>query len=156
MELNFSLKFGGKKQSKKGVNTIGTLTQDMKAPYMIGDDWFYSVGDGSKKDKATLLDMVEKHTEFATPMNYAVRTTARIPVIHIDQNGKKVENSEYLKLLETPNQYQKSREALLEAAILSYTATGDLYFNKIGAPRMIPKKLFVLDPTCTDPVWSDD
>lgn len=155
MELNFSLKFGRKKQSNKGAN-IGTLTQDMKTPYMIDDDWFYPIGDGSKTDKATLLDMVEKHTEFATPMNYAVRTTARIPVIHIDQNGKQVENSEYLKLLDTPNQYQKSRESLLEAAILSYTATGDLYFNKIGAPRMTPKKLFVLDPTCTEPVWSDD
>jgi hypothetical protein len=114
------------------------------------------LGDGSKTDKATLLDMVEKRSEFATPMNYAVRTTARIPVMHVDKKGKKVENSKYLALLETPNQYQKSRESLMEAAILSYLATGDCYFNKIGAPPLVPSKLFVLDPTCTEPVWSED
>ncbi|MEA2113376.1 MAG: phage portal protein [Patescibacteria group bacterium] len=153
MEINFSLKLGKKKVTKKSA-TVGTIRPD--TPHKIGNDWFYPIGDGSSTDKATLLDMVEKKTEFATPMNYAVRTTARIPVVHLDQNGKQVENSKYLKLLNKPNQYQNSREALMESAILSYLATGDCFFNKIGAPLLVPSKLFVLDPTCTEPIWSDE
>ncbi len=156
MEINFSLKLGGNNKGKKS-RTVGEMTNLDRKPEIYTDDWLSMVlGDGSKNDRATLLDMVEKHTEFATPMNYAVRTAARIPVMHVDKNGKKVENSEYIELLNKPNQYQNSRESIMEAAILSYLAVGDCYFNKIQAGRLLPSKLFVLDPTCTDPVWNDE
>ncbi len=156
MGFNISLNINRNKKGKKS-GIIREISNMDRMPDIYSDEWIhYIIGDGSRQDKATLLDMVEKHAEFATPMNYAVRTTARIPVKHINSKGLKVENSPYIELLETPNQFQKSMESLMEAAILSYLATGDCYFNKIGAPYLIPSKLFVLDPTCTEPIWTKE
>jgi len=143
-------------ESLKGeIVKITNLHRDILNLEQIADtDLFIkNAANGTPEDLHRLFKGI---VEVSIPILYIARSIAKLPIHEFNiKTGKLIENSEVIFRLNNPNQYQKSRFEFIKSMIIN-NQVSDCYINKIGAPGLVPEKLFLLDPTTTIAIFSKE
>ena len=144
MEFKVSLDFGRKK-SNPIISTTATV------PEVFGDGYFYPLELTTQNDKA-LIAMYNDLPEVQAPINYIIDSLTTVPYAHY-KNGKEVENSDIINLLNTPNQYHTEND-FIKTFFLNRIVLGIGYINTVKAVGLGVSKLFVLPSQAVNPKFS--
>ena len=82
----------------------------------------------------------------------AIRSTlySQMEIKHVDKNGKVIENSPYIKLMQQPNYFQSQNDWLFQQMWFLSTAGTNLILEKKAFTNDVPKALFNLVPSEID------
>lgn len=110
----------------------------------------YSFFDGSDFVNSTeYLRLSLENPVLMTIIAFRSSLYSKMRITHVDQNGKEVQNSPYLKLLSTPNYFQSQEDFLFQQMwFLSANGTNNIYQNKpfsksapLGIYNLIPSQI---------------
>jgi len=100
----------------------------------------------------TFTDNYTSNGDVFTVINKIIEPASRVPIMHIDKNGKEKEKSRTLELIQNPAPFMSLAD-FIEAGIASYMLYGNTYLNALKAENGLnagkPVRLEYLPPPYT-------
>lgn len=115
-------------------------------------DFSYSFLDGSNYiDNGKYLDLYLTNPVLSTVVNFAANYYAQMKITHLDSNGKTIENSPYVNLLNNPNYFQSKQDFFYQQSVfLDVSGTNLIYQPKTFRNDLTPVAIYNLIPTEID------
>lgn len=111
----------------------------------------YSFLDGNSfVDNGKYLDMFLKNPVLMTIVSLRAELYSQMKIEHLDKSGKVIENSEYTKLLYTPNYFQSKEDFFYQQMVFLSTAGTDFVYQRKAFANELPKAVYNLIPSEID------
>lgn len=144
------------------VKMHGTFNMIVKSISLFGRELFrvernragqfsYSFLDGSTYvDNGRYLDMYLTNPVLSTIVNFGAQYYSQMRITHVDKNGKEVQNSPYINLLNTPNYFQSKEDFFFQQKVFLDVSGNDYIYQIKAFTNNVPKALYNLIPSEID------
>jgi len=128
MAFNFSISW--QRKSKANKQTQGNIPTGARFNTLGGSIVYPYDIPKNKQVNSVLVDMYREIPDISIPINAVVESAVNIPILHVNRDGKRIENSPVLRLLEKPN-FKQTYNEYFQAWLLDTLLLGNSYTNKI-------------------------